>query len=262
MSPRETGSVAGDKVLDEVEEHRMPLIEHLRELRTRLMWSAAALGLGMIGSLGFTDQIYAWLTRPFVVALEEAGVVGGLSIVNSPFEGVYTYLYVAFVGAVTLALPMIALQMWLFIAPGLYKTERNVVVPLTFVSTVLFVAGALFAYYVIFPFAFPFFLQVIDAQANLSLQGYMSAVMRMMLAFGVCFQLPVATFFAARMGLIDHRDLINGFRYAVVGIFVVAAIITPPDVLTQTLLAIPLIALYFVSIGVARIFTTKVRDPA
>lgn len=260
MIPREPHPAEqGGDPLDEVEAFRMPLLDHLRELRNRLMWSAATLGVGMLISLAFTDQIYAWLTRPFVVALEEAGVQGGLSIVTSPFEGIYTWLYVAFLGAVTLSTPMLAYQAWQFIAPGLYRTERRVVIPLAMASTALFLTGALFAYYAIFPFAFPFFLQVIDAQANLSLNGYLSAVMRMMLAFGACFQLPVAIFFLARLGLVDHTDLIKGFRYAVVAIFIVAAIITPPDVLTQTLLALPLCVLYLVSILIARIFTTKVR---
>lgn len=245
---------------DEVEAHRMPLIEHLRELRTRVMWSAGALGLGMIVSLSFTTEIYGWLTAPVVLALEESGVPGGLAIVNSPFEGIYAWLRVAFVGAVALASPMIALQTWLFVAPGLYRTERRIVLPLAAASTALFIAGALFAYYVIFPFAFPFFLQVIDAQASLSVSGYLSAVIRMMGAFGVCFQLPIASFFLARMGLVDHRDLAGAFRYAVVAIFAVSALITPPDVITQILLALPLIALYLFSIGVAWLFTTKDRS--
>lgn len=244
---------------DEVEASRMPLLEHLRELRRRLLISAAALGIGMVVSLAFVDPMYAWLTRPFVQALADAGVQGGLSIVNSPFEGIYTWLLVAFGGAVVLSLPVVALQLWLFVAPGLYRTERRVVLPLAFASTALFLGGGLFAYYVIFPFAFPFFLGVVDAQANLSLQGYLSAVVRMMVAFGSCFQLPIVTVFAARLGLVDHRDMIWAFRYAVVAIFVVAAVITPPDVLTQILLALPLVVLYVVSIGLARIFSTKVR---
>lgn len=248
--------------LDEVDEHRMPLMEHLRELRTRVMWSAAGLGLGMLASLGMVEQIYGWLTYPFELAIERAGVDGGLSIVHSPFEGIYTYLRVAFAGAVVLASPLLALEAWLFIAPGLYKTEQKVVVPLAMSSTVLFLLGATFAYYVIFPVAFPFFLQIIEVEASLSIGGYLTAVVRMMLAFGVCFQLPVATWFLARMGLIDHMDMIKGFRYAIVVIFGVAALITPPEVLTQVLLALPLSVLYAIGIGVAWFSTTKVRDDA
>ena len=251
-----------DEVIDEVEQHRMPLLEHLRELRNRILWSVVAVGLGMLISLAFVQEIYDFLTSPFNVALQEAGVEGGLSIVTSPFEGVYTWLRVAFFGGLAISSPMLALQAWLFIAPGLYSSEKKVVIPLATCSTGLFFGGAAFCYYVIFPFAFPFFLQVIEAEASLSISGYLSAIMKMMGAFGVCFQLPIATFFMARVGLIDHTDMIQGFRYAVVGIFVLAAIITPPDVLTQSLLAAPLIVLYILSIGIAWLFTTKVRDTA
>lgn len=247
--------------VDEVEQHRMPLIDHLRELRTRLMWSAAALGVGMLVSLAFTDQILAFITAPVNDALADAGIEGGLSIVNSPFEGIYVYLRAAFLGAMAMASPVVSLQVWLFIAPGLYKTERRVVVPLAFASTFLFLLGAGFAYYVIFPYAFPFFFTIVDTQVSLSIEGYLGAVIRMMMAFGACFQLPVVTFFLARMGLIDHRDMLKGFRYAVVAIFGVAALITPPEVLTQVLLAVPLVGLYIVGIGVAWLFTTKVRAP-
>jgi sec-independent protein translocase protein TatC len=244
---------------DEVEAHRMPLMEHLIELRNRVVYSAVALAVGMVICLFIADDLFAFLKAPFVVALTKTGVKGGLSIVNSPFEGVYTYLRVSFVGGLMLAMPVVAYQIWRFIAPGLYKTERRVVLPLAFSSTMLFTGGSAFAYYVILPVALPFFLEVIEADANLSLSGYLSGVVRMMVAFGICFQLPVVTWFIARIGLIDHRDMVESFRYAVVGMFVVAALITPPDVLTQSLLAIPLVILYVISIGIAWVFTTKTR---
>lgn len=247
-------------LLDEVERNRMPLLEHLRELRTRLIWSIVALSLGMAASLGFAEQIYNWLTAPFIQAIASSGVSGGLSMVNSPFEGVYTYLWVAFIGGLAIASPMVTLQIWLFVAPGLYSSEKRLVVPLAASSTLLFASGALFCYYLIFPYAFPWFLQVIDVQANLSVAGYLEATLKMMGAFGLSFQLPIVVFVLARMGLIDHRDMIDYIRYATVAIFVVAAIITPPDVLTQLLLSAPLMALYVVSIGVAWAFTTKVRE--
>lgn len=244
---------------DEVEASRMPLIDHLIDLRNRLMWSMAGLAVGMVTSLAYAEEIYLWLTAPFNQALLDANVEGALAIVNSPFEGVYTYLRVAFFGGLALSSWFIAYQIWRFIAPGLYNNERRVVVPLAVCSTLLFGTGAGFCYYVIFPYAFPFFLNVVEAEASLSIAGYLSAVVRMMGAFGLSFQLPVATWFAARAGLLDHRDMISGFRYAVVGIFVLAAILTPPDILTQSLLAAPLIVLYIFSIGIAWMFTTKQR---
>lgn len=250
-----------EEVVDEVEKHRMPLLEHLMELRTRMIWAGAGLVLGMLASLGLVDPLMHWLIAPFNQALIESGVEGGLSMVTSPFEGIYTWLWVAFFGGLALASPLITLEGWLFVAPGLYSTEKRVVVPLAMTSTALFFVGALFCYYAIFPFAFPFFLQVVEVEASLSISGYLSAILKMMGAFGVSFQLPVATFFLARIGLIDHRDMVGAFRYAIVAIFVVAAIITPPDVLTQCLLAGPLIVLYVISIGVAWASTTKVRSP-
>ena len=245
---------------DSVESYQMPLIEHLRELKNRLVYALIFLVIGMGVSLVFARDIYEWLTLPFLAALEDVGVEGGLSLVHSPFEGIYTYLRVSFFGGVVFALPAIFYQFWQFVAPGLYQTERRLILPLVFFSTALFVGGAAFAYYVIFPSAFPFFLQVIDAQANLSLDGYLDGVVRMMLAFGVCAQLPVVAWFLARLGVIDHIDMIEGFRYAVVGIFVLAAIITPPEVLTQVLLAAPMCILYACGIVVARFASTKVRD--
>ena len=251
--------MASNEPVDEVEAHRMPLLEHLKELRDRMVKAMAAVVVGMLLSLAFTEQIIDFITAPANAALRDANVRGGLSIVNSPFEGIYVYLRAAFLGALVMSSPILSWQVWGFIAPGLYRTERRLVVPLAGASTFLFLLGAGFAYYVIFPFAFPFFFTIVDADISLSLEGYLSAVIRMMVAFGACFQLPVGVFFLARLGLIDARDMVQGFRYAVVGIFVVAALITPPEVLTQMLLAVPLVILYAVGILVAWLFSTKER---
>ena len=252
-------SAAEEEPLDEVEQYRMPLLDHLRELRNRLLMAVAAMVVGFCVSLAFVNDILAFIRAPVEDALAANNIEGGLSINNSPFEGMTVWMHAAFIGAIVLSSPVVAYQVWAFIAPGLYQTERKLVVPLAVSSTGLFFAGAAFAYYVIFPYAFPFFFTVIDVQISLSIEGYLSAVLKMLIAFGVSFQLPIATFFLARLGFIDHRDMTSTFRYAIVGIFVVAAIITPPDVLTQTLLAIPLIILYVLSIAVAWMFTTKVR---
>lgn len=246
---------------DEVESSRMPLMDHLRELRNRLVWSVGALVLGTIVSMAFVDEIIAFITAPVTDTLSVYGIEGGLSIVNSPFEGMTVWLDAALIGGVTLASPVIAWHVWGFVAPGLYHTERRWVGPLALASTTLFLLGTSFAYYALFPIAFPFFFTVVPAEVSLSIEGYLTAVLKMLVAFGVCFQLPVAVFFLARIGLVDGRDLYQWTRYAIVGIFVVAAIITPPDVLSQVLLAIPLLGLYVVSIGVAAVFSTKQREP-
>ena len=248
-----------DEEEDEVDKYRMPLLDHLRELRNRLFVSMGALTVGTLISMAFVQEIYAVATAPVTTTLEAYGIGGGLSIVSSPFEAMTVWLNIALIGGVTLSSPVIAYQLWSFVAPGLYHTEKRMVAPLAFTSTALFLGGAAFAYGVIFPVAFPFFFTVLPANVSLSIEGYLGAVLKMLVAFGLSFQMPIATFFAARMGLVDHKDLTGAFRYAIVGIFVVAAVITPPDIISQIALAIPLIILYGVSIVVARIFTTKQR---
>ncbi len=272
----------------DVEGSRMPLLEHLRELRRRLIIGGVALGIGMtLGMIvaqpvfafltapirllldgGQTypdiDALYLWVTQPiraiFPTSITEVQVQGTLALTSSPMEGVYTWLRVALLTGALIASPVVAYQGWQFVAPGLYATERKVVIPLTIVSTFLFMAGMAFAYTVMLPIAFPFFLTVLKVEAVLSVEGYLSTLVRMLLAFGICFQLPVVVWFGARLGLIDHRDLIKGFRYAIVAMFTISAIITPPDVLTQVILGVPLTLLYIVSIGVAWFWTTKGQD--
>ena len=254
-----------DAEIAEVEAYRMPLMDHLIELKDRLLRSLVALGIGCAIGFWQARPAYEFLKAPFVRALSETeGIEGGLSLVNSPFEGIFTYFKVSLVVGVMLSLPVLAWQAWAFIAPGLYKSERRIVAPLTVSSVGLFMGGAAFCYYALFPFAFPFMLSALGEDANISVGGYLSAIIQMVLAFGVSFQLPVAAFFLARMGLIDHKDMLAGFRYAVVVIFVLAAILTPPDPITQTILAVPLCGLYGVGIVVAWMFSTKVRteDPA
>jgi sec-independent protein translocase protein TatC len=242
------------------DDFQMPLVEHLKELRTRLIRSVAAVGVGVGVSLLYTDQLLAWLIAPLDEALVATGTTGGLALVSSPFEGVSVWMRVAVLAGLLLASPVLAWQIWAFVAPGLYSNERRVIAPLAASSTGLFLGGALFCYYVVLPKAFPFLLQVIPVTSSLSVQGYLGSIVQMMLAFGVCFQLPVATWFVARMGLVDGRDMVRFFRYAIVVIFVVAAVITPDaSVITQLLLAGPLTLLYILSIGVAWAASTKQR---
>ena len=257
--PAPKGTLSAEEKLrreiEEVENFRMPLMEHLIELRNRLFKAIAALLVGVLVSLYFSGELVDFIGRPY----REAG--GGLAMVHSPFEGVYVILRISVLGGILFSTPVISWQIWQFVAPGLYATERKVVAPLSMSSTVLFFLGGAFCYYGIFPYAFPFMLNVVDLEmGNISVDGYLSAVTRMMLAFGVCFQMPVVSLFLSRIGLIDHLDMWNSFRYAVVAIFVLAALITPPDPLTQSLLAVPLIVLYLFSTAVAWVFTTKVRE--
>jgi len=280
--------IGAEPPTDEVEEQRMPLMDHLRELRYRLVVSGLALAGGMVIGMPLANPVFALLTAPMRLifkdadsypgidafyltvtgpirnllpaSLTEVTIEGTLALTTSPMEGVYTWLRVALLTGGLLASPIIAYQGWNFVAPGLYKTEKRVVMPLALTSSFLFALGATFAFLVLLPVAFPFFLQVVKATPVLSIDGYLRAVARMLIAFGICFQLPVVVWFLARIGLIDHRDMVGGFRYAIVGLFAVAAIITPPDILTQIILGIPLVSLYGLSIGVAWWSTTKVRD--
>jgi sec-independent protein translocase protein TatC len=186
---------------------------------------------------------------------------GGNMTIIAPLEGVMTWLRVGFFGGVVLSFPVIAYQLWWFIAPGLEPLEKRRIIPLVFASVLLMLLGASFGYFVIFRFGFPFFLSIMSsgAEANISLAAYLSTSLKLMVGFGVCFQLPVVIYFCARIGLLDARDMIQKFRYGIVIIFLVSAIMTPPDPMTQVLMAAPLTVLYVLSIGVAYLFSTKVR---
>lgn len=247
-------------VPDPVEAYRMPLMDHLRELRRRLTISLASGGAGMVLCLSFADRIWRFLVAPMNDALAATG--RGTMAITAPLEGFTTYMKIGAFAGVLLASPVIFWQLWVFVAPGLYPREKKLVLPMVVSSTVLFLAGAAFGYFVIFRYAFPFFLDVTadGVEAVLSMQSYLSLAVNLLLAFGACFELPVVAFFLGRIGLIDHKDLIRFFRYSVVAIFVVAAFLTPPDVLSQLLMAGPLLVLYGLSIVVVRFTSTKVRE--
>ena len=248
---------------DAVEANRMPLIEHLIELRDRLMKIIAFAFVGCLICFAFAQPIWDALVTPMNEALQKTG--RGTMAITEPLEGFMTYLKVAGLAGVGIASPLIFHQIWSFIAPGLYPNEKKAIAPLAIASTVLFIGGASFGYFVIFDFAFPFFLEVTesldqDIEAVLSIHAYLGLATKLLVAFGASFQLPIVIYFLARIGWIDHTDLFNSFRYAVVGMFVASAIITPPDVMSQALMAGPLILLYGVGIVLAYFFSTKERE--
>jgi sec-independent protein translocase protein TatC len=242
------------------DEATMPLIDHLIELKTRVVIALFALALGFTVCMIFAEEIYAVLAQPMEAALAEREGGGNMTII-APLEGVMTWLRVGFFGGIVLSFPVIAYQLWLFVAPGLHNNEKRRVAPLVFASVFLMLLGASFGYFVIFRFGFPFFLSIMStgAQANISLAAYLSTSLKLMVGFGLCFQLPVVVYFLARIGLIDARDMIEKFRYGIVIVFLVSAIMTPPDPMTQMLMAAPLTVLYVLSIGIAHLFSTKVR---
>ena len=238
----------------------MPLMEHLRELRRRMITGGASVAACVVVCFFFAPDIWAFLVAPMNDALR-ANDAGTMAIL-APLEGVVTYLKVAVASGFFLATPVIAWQVWSFVGPGLYAREKKIILPLAVASTALFAGGAAFGYFVIFEYAFGFFLSVTagTAEAVMSMEAYLKTATRLLLAFGLSFQLPVVVFFLARIGLIDARDMIKGFKFSIVAIFAVAALITPPDILTQSLMAAPLVLLYGVGVIIAAIVSTKKRD--
>jgi sec-independent protein translocase protein TatC len=230
---------------------RMPLTAHLEELRWRLVRALIAIGIAFAVCYWFADRFFAFLIRPLAQLSPTEMLVIGTGVT----EAFFTKLKVSFIAAVFIASPVIFFQAWRFVAPGLYESEKRLAIPFAAAASMFFVLGAAFCYVVVFPVGFRFFLQEyssIGVDPQLRISEYLSFASRMLLAFGVTFELPVVTFFLARIGMVTHRTLLGWSRYAVIAIFVLAAVLTPgPDVASQLLMAVPLLLLYAVSIGVA-----------
>lgn len=281
------------QVDNDIEASRAPLLDHLVELRRRLIVCVGALAVAFILCFTFSTQIYTLLLHPFSVAagllavrkteahasgFDFVGVVNeaknmflvlaGLKdlppvpgqvtklVFTAPLEFFFTKVKLAALGAIALSFPVLAQQIYAFVAPGLYKTERRAFLPFLVASPVLFMIGASMVYFMILPFVLWFSLsQQIVGAGNISVEllpkvsDYFDLVTTLLMAFGLCFQLPVVLTLLGMTGIVSSKMLLSGWRYAVVGVFVVAAVVTPPDPISQTLLALPIIGLYFVSVG-------------
>jgi len=236
-------------------DEKLPLTKHLEELRQRLIKIFIVL-IVVFGVCYYNSKFFMdFVTAPLVPLLPEKSSLAMLKLT----EGFFTELKLSLMAAVFFSMPFILYQLWKFVAPGLYAHEKKYVVSFVLVSSILFFSGAAFAYYIVFPFGFRFFLNYAqgDVIASLSLQWYLSFVTRLILGFGIIFELPVFTLFLSKMGIVTADMMKKHRKYAIVGIFIVAAIFTPPDVFTQCMMAVPLLILYEISIYVAKIFGKK-----
>jgi sec-independent protein translocase protein TatC len=232
----------------EIDQSKAPLLDHLIELRRRLLYSVLALAVCFGICFYFARPIFGFLARPLLQAGQ------GTLIYTQIFEAFFVQVKVGFFAALMLAFPIIAMQLWQFVAPGLYRRERRALLPFLLATPVLFTIGAALAYYVAIPTALKFLLGFqgdiggVHQEAMPAIGNYLSFVMQFLFGFGVSFLLPVLLMLLERAGIVTRRQLIDGRRYAIVGAFAIAAVLTPPDIGSQFMLAIPLVLLYELSI--------------
>ena len=236
-------------------DEKQPFLSHLEELRKRLLACAIAVGIGFVAAYFFKERLFELLVMPLKRVLPKGEK---LIFTNLP-EMFFIYLKVSFVAGILVAMPFIFYEIWMFVAPGLYQKEKKFLIPFVISSSILFIAGALFGYFVVFPFGFKFFMSFANEfiKPLPSVKQYFSFSTRLLLAFGLVFELPVATFFLTKMGLVTDIFLKRQRKFAVLLIFVAAAILTPPDVITQLMMAGPLLALYEISILVSKLAGRK-----
>jgi len=248
---------------DDIDNSSAPLIEHLAELRNRLIYSLSAFVVGMIICFTVWNPIFNFLTHPLCDALAARGQENCGLVLIALQEGFFVAISISLVGGLALSFPIISYQMWRFVAPGLYKSEKGAFLPFMIASPFMFMLGAAFAYYAITPLAFNFFLgfqqgaigtdtetgtQAAGILFQGSAQAYLSLTIKFMVAFGLCFQLPVLLTLMGKAGLVSSRGLRNTRKYAMVGILILAAIATPPDVVSQVILFTVVYGLYEISI--------------
>jgi len=242
-----------------MDEAKMSFTAHLEELRNRLIKCLVAIGAGFVGSYFFKEKFFQVLVYPLLKAMEEKGTL----IFTGVPEPFFVYLKVSLVAGVFFSAPVILYEIWAFVAPGLYSHERRYVVPFVFFSSVLFLLGTSFGYYIVCPYGFRFLLGFAshNIQPMLAIKEYFSFSTKLLLAFGFVFELPLFIVFLSKAGIVTPQALSRQRKYAILVIFAVAAILTPPDVATQIMMAGPLIALFEVGIILAKIFGKKEKLP-
>jgi len=231
---------------------------HIADLRKRLIISSITVVVMFFVCFSFYEPILQWMMVPAEAALPKNSQMVAVEIQ----ETFFTALKVAFFAGFVFSLPVIFWQLWLFLAPGLYEHEKKLVIPFVFFATLMFLMGASFAYYIVVPVGFNFLIAFGSAVVTVlpSIGAYVSFFTKLLFGFGLSFELPVITFFLAKIGLVDDKMLKDFFRYAIVLIFIIAAILTPPDVLSQLLMAAPLTLLYLISIYIAKVFNPAPKE--
>ncbi|MCX7890574.1 MAG: twin-arginine translocase subunit TatC [Rhodobacteraceae bacterium] len=266
--------MTGSAEPDEIDDKTAPLMEHLMELRNRIIWSLLAFVIALVAAFSVWNPIFNFLTHPICRALEAKGQACNLVLIK-PQEGFFTAINISFFGAIVLSFPVVATQLWRFVAPGLYRSEKKAFLPFLIASPAMFFLGAAFCFYVVLPIAFNFFLGfqqgmlpgvagtgvVADPAAGTghagivfqgSMQEYIGVTMKFVIAFGLCFQLPVLLTLMGKAGLISSAALASTRKYALVVILIIAAIATPPDLMSQLIMFFAIYPLYEVSIFLIR----------
>ena len=224
------------------DEAKQPFLSHLEELRTRLIRSSIAIGIAAVGAYIFREEIFNFLTAPLKAALPE----GERMIITNPTETIFTYIKISIITGLLISSPYVFLQIWKFIAPGLYQNEKKYVIPFVAVSTILFVGGTLFGYLMVLPLGFKVLISMTpdSVEAAIKVKEYFSLATKMLLGIGVGFEMPIVIFFLTKMGIVDISFLKKNRKYAILLAFVAAAIFTPPDPVTQCIMAGPMIILF------------------
>ena len=240
-------------------DEKASFMEHLEELRYRLIVCVVAVFVGAIGAFIFKEKIFDFLATPLLEALPPED---NQLIFTGLYEAFMVYLKASLFAGLLVAVPVILYQIWSFISPGLYAQERKSIAPFVIFSSICFLGGAIFGYYVVFPYGFQFFLGFAGEHIKPlpSMKEYLSFATRLLIAFGVIFELPIFIFFLSKVGIVQVSTLRKGRRYAIPLVFITAAVLTPPDVVTQVLMALPLIVLYEVGIIVAVLFGQKKKQ--
>jgi len=238
-----------------MDEKRLPLTAHLQELRNRLILSFIAIGIGFVLCYTFSQPLFDILAAPLLRVMPTKGSL----IFTSVAEAFFTYMKVAFLGGLILASPFVLYQVWAFVAPGLYRHERRYVVPFVLLGSLFFAIGILFGYFVAIPFGFKFLLSYATdfIKPMPSMKEYLSFTVKFLLVFGLVFECPVVLLLLSRIGVIEAKTLARQRKYAILLIFIFAAVMTPPDVISQVLMALPLMGLYELGILLAKIFGKK-----